>query len=344
MEFDTKQHAKIGKFEYFILGADIGGTNSNLAVAGVKKGKYKLILSFNYKTKSLPSLESALNHCLEVSKKDYGLKISKACLGVAGPVEKGTYCKPTFIGWDVSMAKILKNTPLKKVTLVNDFVALGYSINILKKRDLKKLNAAKPEAYAVKAVLGAGTGLGETVLYYDEDKNCYIPLPSEGGHNDVPVKSLDELKLFNGIQERIKKPLGLAHVLSGQGIECIYDVVKNKYEHSEVRKIIEESDAKASLISKFKKQDGACKETFEIFTKLYGRTAKNFSLSTLCFGGLYIGGGIATKNKDIFESEIFWQEFYDSSMKENVLEKIPIFLVENYDSGIRGALFAALKS
>lgn len=343
MEFNIKQHTRIKKFDYFILGSDIGGTNSNLAIAGVNKEKYKLLLSFDYKTKSLPNIESALNHCLKVSKEEYGIEVSKACLGVAGPVNQGKYSKLTFIDWDVSLESIVQKTYLKKVNLVNDFVALGYSVNILTKKDLKKLNNIKPEPFAVKAVLGAGTGLGETFLYYDQNKKCYVPLPSEGGHNDPPIKSLEEYALFSRIQEKAKVPIALAHILSGQGIEHIYDVVKERHKTSRATKLIEGSVNKASLISKFRKTDESCRETFEIFTKLYGRTAKNLALSTLCFGGLYIGGGIATKNKDIFESKIFWEEFFSSSMKENILEKIPIFLIKSYDSGIRGALFAALK-
>lgn len=341
MEFKIKRH---DMFDYFILGADIGGKNTNLAVAGVKKEKYRLLFSIDYKTESLPSLEVALRHCLDFSRKEYGIIVSKACLGIAGPVEKGVYCKPTFIEWDVSLENILKNNYLQNAKLINDFVALGYSINVLTKKDLKKLNNVESEPGAVKAVLGAGTGLGETTLYYDKGKSHYIPLPSEGGHVDIPIKNLEELEFFNRVQRKAGKKFTLAHILSGQGIEYMYNAIKEWSAPSEFDELIESSDDKPSLISKFRKKDPACKETFEMFTKLYGRTAKNFSLSTLCYGGLYIGGGIAIKNNDIFQSEIFWKEFFSSpTCKENVLEKIPVYLITSYDTGVRGALFAAMK-
>jgi len=338
MKYKIRQYAKLKNFDSFILGADIGGTNTNLAIAGINKNKQKLVLSFDYKTKSLPNLESALNNCLETCKKNYNIEITKACLGIAGPVQKEVYCKPTFINWEVKLENILDKTPLEKVKLINDFVALGYSINVLPDKEIKKFNFVKPEKYAVKAIIGAGTGLGKTILYYN--KNCYIPLPSEGGHMDLPIKNMEELKIFEDVKKISGDNLSLIHILSGQGINYVYDVMKKKHNLSKFSSKIDKAEDKASMISKFRKQDKACKETFEIFTKFYGRACKNLSLTSLCFGGLYIGGGIAVKNQDIFESKIFWEEFFSSSM-DNVLKKIPVYLIKTYDSGIKGALFAA---
>ncbi|MCG2718393.1 MAG: glucokinase [Nanoarchaeota archaeon] len=343
------KHSK-KKFSDYVLGADIGGTNTNLAIAGVNKDGYNLVLTFDYKTKSLTNLESALNNCISICNEDHNIDVTKACLGLAGPVEEDVYCKLTFIDWDVSKEKILKDTPLKKVKLINDFVALGYGLNILTKKESKKLNKVKAEPHAVKAVIGAGTGLGKTILYYDQNNDCYIPLPSEGGHIDLPFKDLKEFEFFKDLEFKIfdyhhnkeGRKLSLSDILSGRGIEQVYEVVKEKYKQSKYRNIIEKSKDKPSTISKFRKKDSACKETFDIFTRFYGRAAKNFSLMSLCFGGLYIGGGIALKNEDIFKSEIFWEEFHDSYMS-HVIDKIPVFLMKQYDSGIKGALFAASK-
>ena len=43
-------------FSSYVLGVDIGGTNTNLGIAGVKNSKPILLFSLNFKSKKLNSL------------------------------------------------------------------------------------------------------------------------------------------------------------------------------------------------------------------------------------------------------------------------------------------------
>ena len=104
---------------------------------------------------------------------------------------------------------------------------------------------------------------------------------------------------------------------------------------------IDKSKEKAKLISKYRNKDKVCKKSFQIFAKIYARACKNFSLETLCFGGLYIAGGIAAKNLDIFSKKEFKNEFMNNYKEENVLKKIPIFVIKNYDVSLYGSVFVA---
>ena len=183
-------------------------------------------------------------------------------------------------------------------------------------------------------------------MTYDNNFNAYIPIPSEGGHSDLPIKNDFEFQLVDFVKKlrNISLPLSYEEVLSGRGIESIYLFLRSleKYCDTEYSKEIDESSDKTPLISKYRKMDETCKETFRIFTRFYARCAKNFVLDTLSRGGLYIAGGIASKNRDIFSSEEFVNEFESGHNRSDLLKKIPINVIVNYDVSLYGACYAAM--
>ena len=55
MQFLKKEHKKLSKSSYsgFILGGDIGATNTHLGIFGVKNKSADLIISYHFKNKDL---------------------------------------------------------------------------------------------------------------------------------------------------------------------------------------------------------------------------------------------------------------------------------------------------
>jgi glucokinase len=341
----------INTFSDFVLGLDVGGTNTNISVAGVKERKPEILISFNYKSREQNSIISSINQTLSFAKKNYNLDIKNACIAAAGVVSSSQdLVKLTNTNLQISTKEIIENTSLQSAFIINDFEAVGYAINLINHNDkndihiikeIKEIKNKKP-----KAVIGAGTGLGKCILNYNNELNCYIPSPSEGGHGDFPAYNENEIEIANYIKKTrtSHEPLTYEELLSGRGIENIYKFVKfkNKFNETNFTKEIDESTEKASLISKYKEVDEACSETFKIFTRFYARCAKNFVLDSLATGGLYIAGGIASKNISIFTSEEFLNEFTNSYRRSDVLESVPIYVVKNYDVSLYGACFAAI--
>ena len=74
------------------------------------------------------------------------------------------------------------------------------------------------------AVVGAGTGFGKSIIYYNKDVNAFFPIPSEGGHADLPLLNKKELSLAEHIkkEKNIRFNLRYEDVLSGKGLENIY--------------------------------------------------------------------------------------------------------------------------
>jgi glucokinase len=340
------------KFSSYVLGADIGGTNTNIAIAGIKHSKPSLLFSLDFKTQELESMISPIKETLTYANENYDITVGLACLGVAGPVTNIDSIELTNVKFNINRDELIKKTPLKTISIINDFEALGYGLNLLDTKnemDMFEVRDRKSQVhlpFLTKALLGAGTGLGKSILIYDKNLKIYVPFPSEGGHGDFPPQNDFEMQLTNSIKKSriISHPLTYEELLSGRGIENIYLFLKNskQFETTDYTDEIDEVTEKVSLISKYKKIDETCKETYRLFTKFYARCAKNFVLDTMAIGGLYIAGGIASKNKEIFKSEEFFNEFENAYKRREVLKEIPIYIVINYDISLSGACLAAM--
>lgn len=336
-------------FSYFVLGVDLGGTSTNICIAGVKDNRPYILFIYHFETKKLESLSPAINQVLNNAKEKFDLEVDNACIGAAGVISKEkNFADLTNVSWNIDLGDMIKQTSLKSAFIINDFEAAGYGINLLDENDILNIRRVnKTEKFRLrKAVIGAGTGLGKSILYFSEKNNGYVPLSSEGGHSDLPVYNSFELKLIEFIKKSkgISEPVCYEEVISGRGLVNIYNFLKtqNISEKNLVSDEIEKSIDKPALISKYKNIDDTCKKTFELFTRFYGRCAKNFVLDSMATGGLYIAGGIALKNKEIFSSDYFFEELNLSYDRKDILRQVPIYIITNPNVGLYGACFAAM--
>lgn len=346
------KHVYKDDFSFYVLGVDIGGTNTSLGIAGVKNCTLTLLFSLNFKSQEVPSLLPVISETIEYANNNYNIDITSTCIGGAGVVSSdNNYVELTNVKWNVKIDEIVNKTPLSSVFIINDFQTIGYGINLLDPNDRNdiypvRINKENVDHRETKAILGAGTGLGKSILIYDKLFNANIPIPSEGGHGDFPVYNNYERNLVNFVKKlrNIKQPLTYEELLSGRGLENIYLFIKhiNKFGETPYTDKIDISKNKALLISKFKDKDEICNETFRLFSRFYGRCAKNFVLDSFATGGLYIAGGIASKNIEIFSTKEFLNEFENVYRRNDVLEKVPIYVIVNYDVSIYGACFAAM--
>ena len=83
--------------------------------------------------------------------------------------------------------------------------------------------------------------------------------------------------------------------------------------------------------------DQYAKKTYNLYTSLYARCIKNFALDTLAVGGIYIAGGIAAKNIELFEQERFTKEFVNCGKQMELLQEIPIHVITDYNVSLYGA-------
>ncbi|MFH0860267.1 MAG: glucokinase [Candidatus Altiarchaeota archaeon] len=350
VNFPLKYHRRLSRrYPSYVIGADVGGTNTCIGVAGITGGKPELLFSFHFSSRELDSLSPALSVVLDYAHREHGIRLQKACIAAAGPPSIGNdYCKLTNLDWSVSVKDILRKTGLESAFIINDFEAVGYSVNLLStgsKTMFKAGGGRSKKSKAAKAVLGAGTGFGKTILAYSECHKAYIPLPSEGGHADFPAQDGDDIKLLDFIRDyRNTSQVTCEDVLSGRGIEaiCMFLLRGKKFRGSKYTEEIEDAADKVPLISKYRRKDETCRETFNIYSRYYGRVARDFALEALATGGVYIGGGVAQKNSEIFRSRGFLNEFRRSEAYSKLLGRIPVYVIVDSHAGMLGAAYAAV--
>jgi len=83
---------------------------------------------------------------------------------------------------------------LPSVDLVNDLEANAHGICMLAPEDVVVLHPDAADARGNRALISAGTGLGEAGLLAEQDG--YRPYPSEGGHCDFAPRNDTEIHLL----------------------------------------------------------------------------------------------------------------------------------------------------
>ncbi|MBW2972293.1 glucokinase [Candidatus Woesearchaeota archaeon] len=351
MEHKFIELKKFRKEDYgsFVLGGDVSATNTSLSIAGIKGDDIEPLFILRFRSKEMNGISEALNDTLKFAAEKHGINVSHACLSPAGPISPARdHCKLTNVPWEIDVKKVLGETMLDSIALVNDFEAIGFGVPFLdekNKDDLVELahpgkKMPKPVPKAVKGIVGAGTGLGKALLFYHEEKKAYAPSPSEGGHADLPVADSYEYELMQSVKDRRggEAPCDWEDILSGRGIVAIYDFLleMEEFNRNDVSAEIDSADDKAACISKHAKKDPACNKAFDIFIRFYARALRNTALDIMARGGMYIAGGIAAKNMEFFTDGALMKEFETNHTMHNVLKDIPVFVITNYNVSLFG--------
>lgn len=366
-----------------LLAGDIGGTNTRLLL---KQEESKEPIHQNEFTNSkypdlLPIVQAFLEEAAKNPQLNGNSTPQKACFAVAGLVDKKkNTCTLTNLNWTLDGNKLATDLDIEKVQLINDFEAVGYGVLQLPKseQDIEVLPTDKETKEKAKneseekdkpkkhtplppiGVIGAGTGLGEAfILKKKREDNTGTVYPTEGGHVDFGIRSLEEFELLEYIKEKYQlSRVSVERVVSGPGIVAIYqflrdaDATQGSRQYSELEDIkaaveaweksgSEPSQAPSKEISEgaLEKRNKLCWDTIQMFAKAYGSEVGNFALKLLPYEGLYIAGGIAPdilKDKEL--RELFMKELTDKGrMTDKVIRKIPIYLVKKKQVGLIGA-------
>ncbi len=324
-----------------ILSADIGGTKTLLQLSEIDdKGQLKKLHQQRMESGKFPTFDQMLGVFLQ------GQPIPRvACLAVAGPVtaegEKQSV-QVTNLPWKIENTKLTERFNIPVVKIINDFKAIGYGIEVLDDSDVLILQPGQAQAGTRRTIIGAGTGLGEAMLVYQ--KNRYEVYGMEGGHADyAPVLDI-EFELASHLRKKYKR-VSCENVLSGQGIMNIYHFLEQRHPKLVDQELSSAANGNPAAISAAAliESDSLAARTMEIFTTIYGSQAGNLALTTLPYDGLYIAGGIATKNVPFLQSRAFLAAFNNKSPMQGLLEKIPVRLILNQQAGLLGAQQLALR-
>jgi glucokinase len=315
-----------------ILAGDIGGTNTRLALFDDDLGIVHHQQSF--RNAGHASFEELVRAFLQGRNE----KISRACFGVAGPVAKGEVTL-TNLKWHLNETQLSRELSIERVRLINDLLAHAEGIARLTADQLVEIHPGDKND-GNKAVIAAGTGLGEAGILQDRLSGHHHAFASEGGHCDFGPRSPREIELLRYLLSRYPNA-SWERVLSGPGLKNIYDFLCTPDQLGPDAAIAGVSDVTPEAIGDAARAGAsrAAVEALEMFIRFYGAESANLALKLLASGGVYIAGAIALKFLDQLRNDVFVKAFVQTG-PDNIrqfLARIPVYVVNSPACALVGA-------
>jgi len=316
------------------LAVDLGGTKVLFQLT-LEHGE--VLHESELASEDYKSFSDALK-CFLQHERAQGILVKTACIAVAGPVN-GTQARVTNLPWQIDANELENTFSITKVLLCNDFEAVGYGIDHLADDELITLQKGELSGSTnVRAVIGAGTGLGQAILTKTDEK--WLVMPTEGGHVDFAPTTARQIVLLEHLIERFGH-VSYERLLSGAGLVIIYEFLRSYLQKSEsaaLRNAMINGDA-AAAISDFANQqhDPLAIEAMKMFFEIYGAQVANLALACLPYGGIYIAGGIAAKNLHWFEKSEFLAAFHKKGKMTSLMGHFPVHVIKQPHVGLKGA-------
>ncbi|MEO0969038.1 MAG: glucokinase [Cyanobacteria bacterium J06639_18] len=342
-----------------LLAGDTGGTKTILRLVEVSPDlELKTIYEERYPSQDFPDLVPMVKQFIAEAGKSTAQEVTpeKACFAIAGPVTNNT-AKLTNLAWFLDGERLQEDLGIARVSLINDFAAVGYGILGLTKEDLFTLQAGKPNPEAPIGIIGAGTGLGQGFLV--KQKDIYQVFASEGGHSDFAPRNELEFQLLKYLMDKHDiQRVSVERVVSGLGIAAIYQFLRDRKmqrESPDIAQMIRSWEEQAGQTEKsvdpgavigtaaLEKRDRISEQTMQIFIEAYGAEAGNLALKLLPYGGLYVAGGIAPKILPLLQEGSFLLNFTQKGRMRSILTDIPVHIILNSQVGLIGAAISASR-
>lgn len=301
--------------------ADVGGTNIRLAqfvdgkLVGIKK-----YLCNDFETIQL-AIESYFGEFPE-------LQFESGCIAIACPVTSD-WIQMTNHTWAFSASELQANLGLKWLSVINDFTSVAFSLPGLSDSQKVQIggDAANPTGNI--AVFGAGTGLGVDHLTWT-DKG-WKSLDGEGGHVDFSPVDETDVVIWRFLTEKYGRA-STEEALSGRGLLQIYQAIaRSKGENASLTEPAQVTNAAL---------DGSCDIAHAAlvqFCRIMGTFAGNLALNLAASGGVYIGGGIASRFIDFIKESDFRSRFESKGVMSDFVKDFPVFIITEPDHGLLGA-------
>lgn len=295
------------------LVADIGGTTTRVAAASGSG-----ILS---------PIEVAVAGEAAINPVDLLVKVRASlsdcrygAIAVAGKVDTDEV-QLTNRDWHFSRSELERRLGLRKLIVVNDFVAMAHAITALNGADLKTVREGRAAPGAARLVCGPGTGFGLAVVYGNRNV-----IPTEAGHLRLGGIGKTEMELFEQIGQGRPENIVIESLISGKGLVSIHRVVSARDENPR------------SIVAAAERGDASAMKSIDTFLQIFGRVAANLALLFDARGGLYIGGGVGVSLLNFYTSPNFMHWFEQHPTYRRMLVNIPIRVVTHAVPGLVGAL------
>jgi glucokinase len=302
----------------YTLVADIGGTNSRVALADGTRVLTDTV--HRYTNADFSGFDEVLKAFIATHE---CVDCIGACAAVAGPVKDGVGTL-TNLDWCIDEALLTRVTKAENTGVFNDLQAQGYALGNMADGSVTRLIGEEPnDLSATKLVIGVGTGFN-AALVIDTANGRVVP-PAEAGHITLPARSEIELAFAKHREQNV----GFAAVedmLSGGGLERLYGFLSDGNSASG-REVMAAFEAGS---------DPVAAQTAQMFVTMLGAVAGNLALVQLPFGGIYFAGGVARAFAKHFDPLGFGGAFRDKGRFAEFMDQFSVHVIEDDFAALTG--------
>ncbi|KAF0285852.1 hypothetical protein BA899_01380 [Spiribacter sp. SSL99] len=305
-----------------VLVADIGGTHARAGLV-TEPGRAPARI-FRRPTRSFNGLAGFL----AAARDDLAPHPAplRAVCAVASPLDDDPV-ELTNAGWRFSPQAVASDLGLAQVELLNDWVAQGWAVTALERRDQQVIHAGVPRTDSPRLALGPGTGLGSAVIVPCGTR--WQVFASEGGH----ISFAPQTGRQQAIAEQISQRFGhcsAERLASGMGIEAIYRAIQ-AIDGGEPVLTTAEAIARAGMNG-----DRVGREVLEHMTDALGNVAGDLALATGARGGVYLGGGVIPALGAAFDWQRLRRAFLAKGRFGAYLAPVPMIAINHPSAALLG--------
>jgi glucokinase len=308
----------------FALVADIGGTNTRVALAQgdvVQAGSIR-----RYANAGFADLESVLRLYLQ----DEGQpQVAGVCVAAAGPVRDGV-ATMTNLDWTITSDGLRAATGAGQTAILNDLQAQGHALGRIAPQHLRQVISGPKKPGAAMLVVGLGTGMNAAPVH--ETPWGRVVAASECGHISMPVRTDEDHRLARFVAETGPHAHGFAgveDVLAGRGLERVYAFVTHEAGTPADKR-------GADIMADAAAGEALALKAAQLYVHLLGQELGNLALIHLPFGGLYLIGGVARALQPYFDAMNLAAHFKDKGRFGEFMGNFSVEIVEDDYAALTG--------
>jgi glucokinase len=161
--------------------------------------------------------------------------------------------------------------------------------------------------------------------------NGWKALDGEGGHVDFAPQDDNEIAIWRYLKNKLGH-VSAEEVISGRGIVHIYEGLADYNQQPPIY-----TDPAQITANALSQSCSLCEQTLAQFCKIMGSFGGNLALNLCTTGGVYVGGGIASRFVEFVGNSDFRSRFEDKGRFSHYVKSIPTFIITEPDHGLIGA-------
>lgn len=312
-----------------ILSADIGGTNTRLALLNGTQLRPETARS--YPNAAAPHLNAHLTRFLT----EMGETPDLLALALAGPVQVGTDHEATGAltnrDWAISTRSASQAVGGARTVLLNDLQAQGYALPHIRADQLETVyhGSAAPQQSA-RLVIGLGTGMNIAVVHPQPSGACFVPA-AEAGHIDFAPQDAELRELADFLIGTLGH-VAAEDVLSGRGLSNVHHFVSGA------------QIAPADIIDACARGEADALRSAALMARALGAFAGDMALVHMALGGVYLVGGVARALRPYLGPDAFYTAYVNKGRFAHIPRGISVSVVCDDYAALTGAAQYAVQT